>query len=131
MTAAVLAKRAGAGLLAIEDPGAHLHDDVRRQLAEHLCRLAAEPGGPSFVLETHARTFLLGVQLAIADPEHPLKAEDVVVYWFSLDDDGRSVPERVTFDANGAPEQSTLRGILSADLELARKLARRQLEQGV
>lgn len=126
LTAAALAQRQRGSLLAVEDPGAHLHDDARHHLADHLARLAADDDPPTMVLETHSRTFLLGVQLAIADPEHPLSAEDVVLYWMSLADDGRAIPEEVTFDAHGAPEQSTLRGTLSTDHELARRLSQLQ-----
>lgn len=126
LVAAALARRQGArAVLAVEDPEAHLHEDARRALAEHLCQIAATEEAPRLLLETHSRTFLLGVQVAIARGELP--PEHVVAYWIDQHADGHSEVTQVTFDASGAPQTPALAGVLAEDRALARELLELQL----
>ncbi len=126
LAASAVARRLGTrGILAVEDPGAHLHDDARRALATHLCEIAATSAPPKFVLETHSRTFLLSVQLAIAKGSLP--PDSVAVHWVVQGGDGRSSAQLVEFESNGLPRSSVLSDILSEDRALARELLNMQL----
>lgn len=126
LVAAELARREGsAAILAIEDPEDQLHENARAALAEHLAEIASAPDAPRMVLETHSRTFLLGVQLAIA--KGILPPENVAAYWVAQGDDGRSVASLVEFDRLGAPKTSALNGLLAEDRKMARELLSLQL----
>jgi hypothetical protein len=126
LVAAELARMAGpASILAIEDPEDQLHENARAALAQHLAALASPPDAPSMVLETHSRTFLLGVQLAIA--QGILPPEHVIAYWIAQGDDGRSVATPVTFNKDGSPTTSALTGLLAEDRVMARELLALQL----
>ncbi len=127
LVATALAESAGEGAIqAIEDPGAHLHGDARRELAEHFCQTAKRPGAPRLVLETHSRTFVLGVQLAIADGTLPREA--VLAYWVEQESDGHSVAHRVEFDRHGAPRSAVLKDVLAEDRAITRELLRHQID---
>jgi hypothetical protein len=120
-----LARRAGStGILAVEDPEAHLHGDARRALARRFCEVAASTEPPSTILETHSRTFLLGVQIAIA--EGAISPEDVLVYWMDQTDEGASEAVVSSFTREGAPTSSVLQGVLAEDMVLARTLVQLQ-----
>ncbi|MEO1271838.1 MAG: hypothetical protein AAFX99_27405, partial [Myxococcota bacterium] len=128
LVAAALAKNGASsqGTLLIEDPAAHLHENARRALADHLCSIAAQPTSPMMVLETHSRTFLLGVQLAIA--KGVLPASRVVAYWIAQEPDGHSEVHRIDFADNGSPKSPMLSTVLAEDRALARELLRLQLQ---
>lgn len=127
LVALALAKRAGEdAILAIEDPEAHLHENARRALAEHICEVASSAEPPRIVLETHSRTFLLGVQLAIARGE--LSRDDVIAYWIDQEDDGRSIAHPIHFSRDGVPESTILASVLAEDREMARQLLRLQMD---
>lgn len=127
LVAAELARDAGpAAILAIEDPEDQLHENARAVLAEHLAtRIASGEDAPRMVLETHSRTFLLGVQLAIA--RGALAKEHVAAYWIEQSEEGRSTATMVTFGDDGAPESHALEGLLSEDRKMARELLSLQL----
>jgi len=114
-------------VLAVEDPEAHLHEDARRALATRFCDVAQQDRPPILLLETHSRTFLLGVQIAIAAGRIP--PDRVTVYWVDQDSNGSSEIIPVSFTRTGAPNSSILQGELAGDLALARELVSLQANQ--
>lgn len=121
-------RRGGPRILGIEEPESHLHTDSQRQLAEHLCELAAEPDPPVVVLETHSYALLLAVQLEIARGR--LARDRVLAYWVHQLEDHSSRAERVTFDEQGRPEGSWPPGVFADHRDLARELLKEQLGRG-
>jgi hypothetical protein len=120
LVAAELARRAGpAAILAIEDPEDQLHENARAALAQHLARLASADDAPRMILETHSRTFLLGVQLAMA---RGLPPDRVAAYWIAQGEDGRSVASLVEFDRLGTPLNPIIAKQMEKDLDLSRQL---------
>jgi predicted ATPase len=91
-------ERGGPGILAIEEPGSHLHPDLQRALAERICEVARE-ARPRIVLETHSEYVLRTVELQVV--KGALRPEDVILYWVRQLDDGRSIAEPVEIDASG------------------------------
>jgi len=126
LVAAALAARAGTGgLLAVEEPESHLHPDAQSALARHLCSIAARPEPPTLVLETHSRTFLLGVQLAVAEGRLP--PDRVGLAWIDQHPDGRSTVAPVELSSSGHPRAGWPVGALGEDLRQASELARLDL----
>ncbi|MBL8615024.1 MAG: AAA family ATPase [Deltaproteobacteria bacterium] len=108
------------GVVLIEDPEAHLHDDAIRALALHLAQLAGRwQPGRSLVLETHSRTLVLAVQLAVR--RGLITPDRVALVWAG----GRDEPvlERIAIDASGAPQGTRLRGAFAEDARLAAEIA--------
>jgi hypothetical protein len=106
------------GVLAVEEPESHLHLDAQRTLAEHLSAMAANAQGRvRFVLETHSRVFVLGVQLAVA--EGRIRAEDVAVLWVDQEAGGRSILTTVELGQGGQLGAGWPREALRQDLKLA------------
>jgi predicted ATPase len=108
------------GVVLVEDPEAHLHDDATRALGLHLAQLASgwQPGR-SLVLETHSRTFVLAVQLAVK--RGLISPDRVALVWAG----GPHEPtlERIELDVSGAPKGSRLRGAFAEDARLAAEIA--------
>ncbi|WP_437573408.1 AAA family ATPase [Sorangium sp. So ce887] len=129
LVAAAMARRhesGGPSILAIEEPESQLHPDAQRELAEHLCEIAAGPNPPRIVLETHSYPLLLSVQLEIARGRLP--RERVLAYWVHQLEDHRSRAERVTFDDQGRPEGNWPPDVFADHRELARELMKAQLK---
>lgn len=117
------------GLLAVEEPESHLHMDAQRQLAEHLCTLAARAQGAArFVLETHSRIFLAGVQLAVA--QGTLTADQVRVVWVDQEDSGLGRTTTVALNPDGSLGDGWPRAALAQDLRLGMELARAMAARG-
>lgn len=126
LVAANLAARAAPPqLLAIEEPESHLHPDAQTILARHLCELAAREHPSMFILETHSRVFLLGVQLAIAEGRLP--ADRVSLVWVDQDATGASTITPVFLEPTGHPSVGWPVTALGEDLRLATEFSRLSL----
>lgn len=97
--AAIVAAQPGQ-IVYIEQPAVHLHPKPLIALAQIFADAAAR--GVKIIIETHSATLLLALQLAVSTPRDGLKAEDVVLYWFTKDDDGVSKITKGELDENGA-----------------------------
>lgn len=112
-------ERGGPSIIAIEEPGSHLHPDLQRALAERVCEVAAATR-PRIVLETHSEHVLLTVRLHVV--KGLLRPEDVVFYWVKQLSDGRSVAERVVLDEQGRFHGNWPPGAFQQDIELAAEI---------
>ena len=129
LTALALASRprqGGSGIVAIEEPESHLHPNLQRALAEHLCHMVTAHPAMRVVLETHSEHVLLAIQLAIARGQ--IAPEHVLVYWVQQFDNGQSIANPVTFDRDGRPRENWPPGVFSEDDDLARELLRTRRE---
>ncbi len=106
----------------------HLHENARKALARHfVSAVSASNSGLRCVIETHSRTFLLGIQLAVASGE--LAADDVVIYWLDRQKNGASVPIAIRLDDSGRPDSPVLQTVLSEDERLIDELLEYQLAE--
>lgn len=85
-------------MVVVENPEAHLHPRAQSALARFLGRVAAS--GVQVVVETHSDHFLNGLRLATVSDE-PLRAEDLVIQFFSCSDDGVRV-QRIGISDRGS-----------------------------
>lgn len=130
LTAMALGRRqalGGPGILAIEEPESHLHASLQRVLAESLCDLAASDAAPRIVMETHSEQLLLGVQLQIMRGK--IRPEDVLVYWVRQLNNGESIAEPVTFDADARLQGAWPPGVFSDDTDVAREIIQLRRER--
>jgi predicted ATPase len=67
-------------ILAFEQPELHLHPAAAVHLADEVIACIAQGSQASHVVETHAESMLLSVQIAIVEGRI---RPDVVVYWVS------------------------------------------------
>jgi hypothetical protein len=119
----------GSRIVAIEDPEAHLHENARRALAEHLVEIVRDDADPPrFVLETHSRTFLLAIQLAVAQGKLP--PDHVRIYWLDPQPDGSAIPLAVDLNEHGRPTSVALQAVLDEDQRLATELLELHLSSG-
>lgn len=72
------ASRGGPGIVAIEEPEAHLHTNLQTALAQRICDVVADTR-PRIVLETHSELFLLAIQLQVL--RGVVSPDDVGIYW--------------------------------------------------
>jgi hypothetical protein len=131
LTAVAMARRHASGgpaALAVEEPESHLHPNAQRELARHLCALAASSEPPVLVLETHSFPLLLAIQVEIARGSLP--RDRVVAYWVEQMGDGRSVASPVTFNAKGQPEGNWPPDVFGDAPRLARELVEAQRSAG-
>jgi len=73
-------------LVYIEQPEIHLHPKAQVELARVLADAAKR--GVRVVVETHSPILLLTLQTLVAEDEHPLSPDEVVLHWFTRRDDG-------------------------------------------
>ncbi|HNH46496.1 MAG TPA: AAA family ATPase [Myxococcota bacterium] len=105
----------GPDVLAIEEPEAHLHKDLQRALVDELVAVTQLQTGGITLLETHAETILLSLQLAVADGR--LRREDLAIYWVR-NDDGNATAERVELGPDGWFDAGWPPSALGEDREL-------------
>ena len=82
----------------IEQPEMHLHPRAQVALAEVMADAAKR--GVRVVVETHSSLLLQGIMTLIARDE--LDHEDVMLHWFTRDDEGNTRVDSVAPDRNGA-----------------------------
>jgi predicted ATPase len=120
LTALAMARRheehGGPSILAIEEPGSHLHPDLQRALAQRICEVAKDSRS-RIILETHSEYVLRTVELNVVNKT--LRPEDVIIYWVNQLPDGRSIVERVELDASGRLRGNWPPGAFQQDIELA------------
>lgn len=117
--------RASPRVLAFEEPESHLHPRAQAVLARFICKVASADDPPSFVLETHSFSMLLGVQLAIAAREIP--AERVVLHWVDGErPNAESSIVQIEFDEYGRPQYDGALPIFATESQLANELAAQQ-----
>lgn len=112
-------------ILAFEEPESHLHPRAQAALARFICKVASATDPPSFVLETHSFSMLLGIQLAIAS--HVIPAERVVLHWVDGERPGaESSVLQIEFDEYGRPKYDGALPIFATESQLANELAAEQ-----
>lgn len=109
-----------APILAFEQPELHLHPAATVHLADEIISCIASGSKASHVIETHAESMLLSLQIAIV--ERRLKPEDVIVYWVASDSGSPSLSP-ITFDKDGFPSGGWPQGVFREALDQARRLA--------
>lgn len=119
VAANLVGRAAGHRVLAIEEPESHLHGDTQRSLTRHLAQLAAVADPPIFLLETHSRAALLGLQLAVA--EGLLPRERAQVLWCEQDATGVSSLTQVEVASDGGL-RGWPRSALASESEMVRTL---------
>ncbi len=107
-------------ILAFEQPELHLHPAASVHLADEIISCIAAGSAASHIIETHAESMLLSVQIAIV--QQRIRPEDVVVYWVSADETGTSL-RPITFDAEGFAAGGWPQGVFRETLEQARRLS--------
>ncbi len=110
-----------APILAFEQPELHLHPAATVHLADEIVSCIANGSKASHVIETHAESMLLSLQIAIVKGR--LQPDDVVVYWVASDSDGTSL-RSITFDKEGFPAGGWPQGVFREALDQARRLAK-------
>lgn len=120
-----LGKLGPSPILAFEQPELHLHPAASVLLADEIVACIAQGSRASHVIETHAESMLLSVQIAIV--EGRVRPEDVVVYWVAADDFGTSL-RPITFDSAGFPIGGWPQGVFRETVNQARRLAQLRIE---
>ncbi|WP_341507069.1 AAA family ATPase [Sphingomonas sp. 2378] len=112
-------------ILAFEQPELHLHPAAAVHLADEVIACIARGSHASHVVETHAESMLLSVQIAIV--ERRIRPEDVVVYWVSPGDSGTTL-RAITFDESGFAVGGWPQGVFRETLDQARRLAQLRID---
>ena len=115
-------------ILAFEQPELHLHPAAAVHLADEMIACIAQGSPASHIVETHAESMLLSVQIAIV--EGRIRPEDVVVYWISPGDPGTTM-RPITFDASGFAIGGWPQGVFRETLDQARRLAQLRIDPTV
>jgi hypothetical protein len=122
LVAAQLAADSAPAVLVIEEADNGLHPDAQEGLIRHLCSLAAGENPPTFLLETHSRIMLLGVQLAVAEGRLP--ADRVRLVWVDQHESSASMLTPIELTAEGFPSAGWPPGALEEDTDLASRFMR-------
>lgn len=112
-------------ILAFEQPELHLHPAAAVHLADEVIACIAQGSRASHVIETHAESMLLSVQIAIV--EGRIRPKDVVVYWVSNGDLGTTL-RPITFDESGFAIGGWPQGVFRETLDQARRLAQLRID---
>ncbi|MDR2445469.1 MAG: DUF3696 domain-containing protein [Spirochaetaceae bacterium] len=65
----------------IENPEAHLHPCAQSQMGEFLSLVAAS--GIQLIVESHSDHILNGIRKSVKSENHPIQAEDTVIFFFA------------------------------------------------
>lgn len=112
-------------ILAFEQPELHLHPSASVHLADEIISCISKGSTASHVIETHAESMLLAVQIAIV--EKRIRPQDVVVYWVSSSEKGTSL-RPITFDEEGYAVGGWPQGVFRETQDQARRLAQLRLD---
>lgn len=112
-------------ILAFEQPELHLHPAASVKLADEIMACIADGSPARHVIETHAESMLLSVQIAIVDGR--IKPDDVMVYWVSPSDEGTSL-RPITFDESGFVRGGWPQGVFRETIDQARRLSKLRTE---
>lgn len=112
-------------ILAFEQPELHLHPSASVKLADEIVACIADGSEASHVIETHAESMLLSVQIAIV--EKRISPDDVIVYWVSSGEAGTSL-RPIKFDKDGFAEGGWPQGVFRETHDQARRLAQLRIE---
>ncbi|MBB5761396.1 putative ATPase [Methylorubrum rhodesianum] len=115
-------------ILAFEQPELHLHPTATVQLADEIISCVVSNSEARHVIETHAESMLLAVQIAIV--EKRIKPSDAIVYWVNNDDAGTHL-RPITFDDEGFPIGGWPQGVFRETLDQSRRLSELRIETGV
>lgn len=85
-------------LVYVEQPEIHLHPRAQAHLADAI--VEASNRGVRVVIETHSQLLLLALQTQIAEDQ--IDPQDVMLHWFTRDDDGITSVSSREPDAKGA-----------------------------
>lgn len=88
------------GTLLLQQPEVHLHPRAQAELGTLLSTLTAGPRGPQCLIETHSDYLVDRVAMAVRDPNHSLKPDDVSLLFFQPDRTGVTI-HPLRFDARG------------------------------
>lgn len=124
--ARAITRKKGWCIQILEHPELHLQSKIHVPLARHLCQVASGEHAPLTLIETHSELVLLQVRLALL--EGWLKRDKVAVYWVRQEN-GESTLERVEFDELAHPRSGWPPDVFSAEVDLARKILRKQRQQ--
>lgn len=107
-------------VLAFEQPELHLHPRAAMHLSDMLLECVAKGSPAVHIVETHSESFLLSLQIALA--EKRIRPDQAIVYWVDADQ-GSSSLRPITFDEEGYPTSGWPEGVFREALEQARRLA--------
>lgn len=111
----------------VEQPEIHLHPKAQAELGEFFLDLANR--GIMCIIETHSEHLLLRLQSYVADPDVPLAADDLAVYYVYSPDGEHKVAKRLRLDENGIFIDEWPEGFFPERLEEAKRLARMGLKR--
>ncbi|MER9482538.1 AAA family ATPase [Mesorhizobium sp. M0494] len=122
---ALLGQLGDNAILAFEQPELHLHPAASVHLADEIIDCIAKGSNARHVIETHAESMLLSVQIGIV--EKRVRPQDVIVYWVSADENGTSL-RPITFDEEGFAVGGWPQGVFRETLDQARRLAQLRID---
>lgn len=116
----------GAQTVLVEQPELHLHPAAHAGVG-HLMATASASLGKTFIVETHSANLLLGIREAVADPEHPLTKEDVIIYFIDEDSDGAYLMP-IELDEQGTPSRWP-EGVFGETYDLLKSIRAKSIPQ--
>lgn len=114
-------------VLVVQQPELHLHPRAQAELAAFFAELCRE--GVYTVIETHSEHLVVRLQSYVADPEVPLSADDVAVYYVHPENAATKVAKRMRLDETGTFIDEWPEGFFPEGLDEAKRLARMRLKR--
>ena len=78
----------------------HLHPAAHAAIAKLLAE-TSKAHGTSYIVETHSKNFLLGLQDMVVDRNIPLTKDDVIIYFVDETEDGFAYLRPITINDEG------------------------------